>query len=275
MGIVRTEGIILRTYPFSETSKIVHSLTLHHGIQSLLARGARRPRSRFGGGLETFTRLELVYYRKREGMLHTLSECSVIDSFPGLSGDLERFYAGMVVLEVVKRFATEEESDRSLYILIVETLARLESVPSRVVESQLLRFLWNFVGHLGFQPDLRTCASCGSICEETGALTAREGGAGVLCSACSSRDRGAFELGSRRASVIDLLTGGGSEEGFPADAQLMKNLWDFTTSYVRQHFHDERAISSLRAFLALLDSVDYPDQNQSSSIDAHHRGGFS
>ncbi len=272
MGIVRTEGIVLRTYPFSETSKIVHVFTLHYGLQSLLARGARRPRSRFGGGLETFTRLDLVYYKKREGMLHTLSECSVIDSYPALSADLEKFYAGTVVLEVVKRFAMEEEPDRSLYVLIAEALTRLCGAPGRRIEVELLGFLWRFVARLGFRPDLGTCVTCGGRVERLTVLTGGGRMAGALCSGCSSTQPDGFELEGEREYVIRLLGGEEIPGDIPGNLRLMRNLWDFTIAYIREHFHDERAISSLQSYLSLLDSGGHEESTRSSITSHQHRG---
>jgi DNA repair protein RecO (recombination protein O) len=273
MGIVRTEGIVLRTYAFSETSRIVHAFTLHYGIQSLLARGARRPRSRFGGGLETFTRLDLVYYRKREGMMHTLSECSVIDSHPALSSDLEKFYGGSVVLEVVKRFATEEEPNRELYVLIVDSLLRLGAALPGMVEIELLAFLWRFIGRLGFRPDLGTCSSCGSPIERVAALAGGGRAVGALCPGCSSAEPGAFELGEGHDRILDLLGGKDIPGAIPGDARLMRNLWSFTTAYISLHFHDERSIASLQSFLSLLESGGPDGGHLSGTGDRRHREG--
>src|SRR3989442_1815538 len=52
MALVTTSAVVLRTYPYSETSKIVRLATRDLGVQSAIAKGVLRPRSRFAAGLE-------------------------------------------------------------------------------------------------------------------------------------------------------------------------------------------------------------------------------
>ena len=62
MGHVDSEAIVLRTYDLAEADKIVVCLTREAGVVRAVARGARRLKSRFGGGLEPFTLIRLSYY---------------------------------------------------------------------------------------------------------------------------------------------------------------------------------------------------------------------
>src|SRR2546428_381444 len=50
MALVTTSAVVLRTYPYSETSKIVRLATRDLGVQSAIAKGVLRPRSRFAAG---------------------------------------------------------------------------------------------------------------------------------------------------------------------------------------------------------------------------------
>src|SRR4030081_845313 len=52
-------GYVLHTYPYKETSLIVEAFTRRFGRVSLLARGARRPRSAMRGVLLAFHPLRL------------------------------------------------------------------------------------------------------------------------------------------------------------------------------------------------------------------------
>src|SRR4051812_50071233 len=52
-------GYVLHTYPYKETSLIVEGFTRRYGRVSLLARGARRPRSAMRGVLLAFHPLRL------------------------------------------------------------------------------------------------------------------------------------------------------------------------------------------------------------------------
>src|SRR5256884_7600746 len=50
MSLVTTPAIVLQTYRYSETSKVVRLATRDLGVQSAIAKGALRPKSRFGAG---------------------------------------------------------------------------------------------------------------------------------------------------------------------------------------------------------------------------------
>src|SRR3989442_4262217 len=52
MALVTPPAVVLRTYPYSETSKIVRLATRDLGVQSAIAKGVLRPKRRFAAGLE-------------------------------------------------------------------------------------------------------------------------------------------------------------------------------------------------------------------------------
>src|ERR1700674_2757272 len=59
-------GYVLHTYPYKETSLIVEAFTRRFGRVSLLARGARRPRSAMRGILLSFHPLRLTWSASAE-----------------------------------------------------------------------------------------------------------------------------------------------------------------------------------------------------------------
>ena len=58
MPVYTSEALILRTYKLGEADRIVVFLTRDRGKKRGVAKGARRPRSRFTGALEPMTRDE-------------------------------------------------------------------------------------------------------------------------------------------------------------------------------------------------------------------------
>ncbi len=72
-GAVKTEAIVLRTMRFGEADRILHLYTPHRGRVSAIAKGVRRARSRFGGRLEPFFRLNLVLHEGRSDLLTVTS----------------------------------------------------------------------------------------------------------------------------------------------------------------------------------------------------------
>src|SRR6266550_3060255 len=77
-GSFRTEAVVLRSIRYGEADRIVHLYSATRGRIGAIAKGSRRPKSRFGGRLEPFFRLNLVLYEGR-GDLFTVTGASTID----------------------------------------------------------------------------------------------------------------------------------------------------------------------------------------------------
>src|SRR5258708_16792118 len=104
MAIQKTDALVLRAIDYSETSQIGWFFTREHGRVNAIAKGARGPRSPFEGALEPLVRGEILFYRKRrqatdEDGLDLLKEFDPRDHYPGIRGDLGRFYRGSYVVE--------------------------------------------------------------------------------------------------------------------------------------------------------------------------------
>ena len=82
-GNFKTEAIVLRSIRFGEADRILHLYTADRGRVNAIAKGSRRPRSRFGGRLEPFFRVDLVLHQGR-GELATVTGASTVDGYPGL-----------------------------------------------------------------------------------------------------------------------------------------------------------------------------------------------
>ena len=64
MPVYTAEALILRTYKLGEADRIVVFLTRDRGKKRGVAKGARRPRSRYAGALEPMTRAGVAYYER-------------------------------------------------------------------------------------------------------------------------------------------------------------------------------------------------------------------
>jgi recombinational DNA repair protein (RecF pathway) len=76
----RQDAIILKSYDYRNTSKIIHILSSDSQRLSLVAKGARRTKSQFAGNIEPMNLTQLVYYIKPGKSLGTLKEASLIQS---------------------------------------------------------------------------------------------------------------------------------------------------------------------------------------------------
>ena len=79
MSIQRTHAIVLRTRKVRESSKIAVFFTNKCGKISAIAKGSLRPKSKFGSSLELFTRSSIIFYKKENRELHTLSHSESLE----------------------------------------------------------------------------------------------------------------------------------------------------------------------------------------------------
>ncbi len=160
MAPVALDAIILQVFPYSETSKILRLLTRTHGVRSAIAKGAMRPKSKYGGLLEPFAEGVATFYLREGRELQTLSDFELTRSHQALGRNLLRFGGASLLAELVLRTASEE-SHPELYDAFRAALDHLEGASGEAVEAVALAETWLLVAHLGFAPALDECVQCG------------------------------------------------------------------------------------------------------------------
>src|SRR5437899_992732 len=98
MTLVTTPAIVLQTYRYSETSKVVRLATRDLGVQSAIAKGALRPKSRFGAGLELLSEGMAQLYFRETRELHTLGAFDLTNLRRELAADVGRFAGATALL---------------------------------------------------------------------------------------------------------------------------------------------------------------------------------
>ena len=159
MSLVTTRAVVLQTYRYSETSKILRLMTWALGPCSTLARGALRPKSRFGGLLEPFVEGEATFFAKEGRDLHTLSNFELVRNRRGLDRSIELFTIASVLCELVMRLAPEHP-DTELYVTLTRGLDGLHGRVGSGEPAGGLEYVWGLVEALGFRPELDRCVVC-------------------------------------------------------------------------------------------------------------------
>ena len=80
MPLYTADALILRTYKLGEADRIVVFLTRDRGKKRGVAKGARRPRSRFAAALEPMTEVRLAYFEKERRELVGLNYAETVRS---------------------------------------------------------------------------------------------------------------------------------------------------------------------------------------------------
>jgi DNA repair protein RecO (recombination protein O) len=194
MAPLATPAIVLQTFRYSETSKIVRLATRDLGVQSGIAKGALRPKSRFGAGLEILSEGVVEIYYRDSRDLQTLSAFEVFDLHRGLAGDLTCFSGAAALAQVLLK-AGPPSPVPAAYDALARGLAALDRAEPGTADALALRWLWVLLGALGFEPSLSTCVKDGTPVVSNGtpvAFSLADGG--VLCEQCTPQVRGPVPL---------------------------------------------------------------------------------
>ena len=133
MPLHTAEALILRTYKLAEADRIVVFLTRDRGKKRGVAKGARRPRSRFVGALEPLTEVRVAYFEKERRELVGLNYAEAVRSplalagRPDDDGHVAQDALGYVgyFAELLDEWAQESDADDRLYRLGVSMLDAL------------------------------------------------------------------------------------------------------------------------------------------------------
>src|SRR5512137_1196935 len=125
----RTEGVILRTRPLTETSLIVQWLTPSLGRLATVAKGARRAKSPFRGKLDLFYLADFSFSRSRRSELHTLREVGLRETNSGLREDLGLLQQACYCAALMEQATEMETPLASEFELVMGLLRQLLAQP--------------------------------------------------------------------------------------------------------------------------------------------------
>jgi DNA repair protein RecO (recombination protein O) len=175
--LYRDQGVVLRTIKLGETDRIVTIFTQGHGKIRAVAKGIRKPGSRFGARLEPTSHVALQCYKGRE--LDIVTQVETIDSNRALREHYGCLTHSVSMLEATDQVAPEREPNPALYRMLVGALRTLGEYPNPLVSAA---FFWKLLSLEGFHPLLDVCARCGQADGPFPAFDLDEGG--VLCGSC-------------------------------------------------------------------------------------------
>ncbi|MBN1825284.1 MAG: DNA repair protein RecO [Candidatus Eisenbacteria bacterium] len=205
MPIERDEAIVLGRTRLGDSSLIVSLFTRRRGPVRVVAKAARRARSRFGGVLEPTNHVLAVYYRKESRDLQTLSQCDLVTAFSALRESLLRLAYAYAIIDGLAGLKREETPAEALFALALEAFARAENGPKEELEDMLWRFLLAALADAGFRPELERCLRCGKPAGPGPVLfDARAGGV-----VCGSHGEGGLILSPGTLERFRTLSRGG------------------------------------------------------------------
>lgn len=161
MNTLKTRGIALRDYELSEQDKIVTFYTRNRGVLKVVAKGARKIKSRFAAAVQFPSYVDIFVYNSKSSGMGTLTDCSRRYLFPAIKKDIIRFAHASHVAEILLSSLKEEQGNEALFRLLLRVFFLLEKERKDNFEILTSSFKLKLLHILGYAPQLRRCVECG------------------------------------------------------------------------------------------------------------------
>ncbi len=227
--IVQTPAIVLKSFPYGDTSLVARCFTREMGRVSIIARGARRQKSPQGAYLQPMGYIDLVFYNKTTRELQTASKMSFLGSWPGIMADLKKITYGLAIVELTDRTLRDHDPHAGLFNKLIQVLQILND---RTDHLNLVFWYYQvqLLTSLGFQPDL--------YYRQLPGFTLPDPAAGP-----NSRQI----LEDLQACTPDSIP------DFAVNSADRKAISEFITAQIRYHFEDISELHSLQVLKQILD----------------------
>lgn len=245
MSLLTTPAILLRSYPYSETSQILRFYSESQGLLGTIARGVRKAGGRRGGALSTFSEGILNIHFRENRDLQTFQDFAPQKTRKGLGTDPLRLAGASVLAELILQHA-ESEGNPDLFEDFARSLDDMETVQLEALVSSLLVHLWSLIQGLGFGPMVQECVECGRALrdDEIGRFDFASGG--LRCSMCQGDTRGPRLGPVAREHLQALLEG-----RVPAELVRPKTHLRLASDFITYHISGGNPLRSMTVLDAL------------------------
>src|SRR3972149_3686105 len=198
-GHYSTEAIILHSFDYGESDRILAFYTKEFGKHTGIAKGARRSKRRFVGNICPPSYVNLLFYRGNND-LAMVEEASLIYGFPELKGDGSRYADSCYILELANEMTSDGGHQKPE--LFEGLLCFLKLVNFSGGGKSLLRFYEiKLLATLGYRPHLSGCVVCREDFSGGRVFFNSEKG-GAVCVGCAGRLGGTIPFSAATAHSL-------------------------------------------------------------------------
>ena len=243
MSLLVTDAIVLHSLDYLESSRIFRLATREAGVQSVLARGARTSKKRFGSALGLFAEGQAQIQVKPGRELHTLASFDVLKVRPELAADLGRFTAASALAECVIRIVHEEAAPR-VYEGVSHGLDLISRAEADESVSVALGVFWRLVSDVGFTPSLDECAECHTPLDPDSDAVFSHLAGGVLCPKCGARAAGGRRLPASARKAIGYWLSDEAASSLPLGIGEARAHQRLLREFLSHHLPDPRTMKA-------------------------------
>ncbi|OCS94592.1 DNA repair protein RecO [Caryophanon latum] len=192
------EGIVIKVRAYGESNKIVILMTREAGKVAVMARGAKKPRSRLAAVTQPFTIGSFMVHHT-SGM-GTLQQGEHIQTMRHIHQDIVATAHASFILELIDRVVEEGQTQPYVYEVLHQAMQAIEEEYDPEAISLFVE--WKMLPLIGVQPILHECAACGAT-EGEFAFSFGEGG--FICHRCFHVDPYIIRLTPTQLKLIRMF----------------------------------------------------------------------
>lgn len=186
MPLIKATAIVLRSRKWGDADRIVTFYSKEKGKIGGVARGARRPKSRFGAALEPFSLCRLNLFEKAGDSLLRVSQVDLVRSSQKLRESLRLIDSAARMVNVVAAITPDGDPDPLLFDTLEQGLVSLHESEDPAFTALLFQI--RLLGVTGFRPQTDHCAACGKA-HFAGEPQFSPLAGGLVCLSCAAHQR--------------------------------------------------------------------------------------
>lgn len=241
--IIKTEAVVLSKMNYGDSSNIASLFTEELGKVSVIVKGGRSPKSKYGKVVDPLNYLLVVLYNKESREVQLLSGADIIHHFPDIKNDLEKLSYAYAVVELIKNLLAEHEVNKKLFKGVIKILARLNSGEEKS-EITFGRFLFFFLKEVGYEIQITSCSICGKKDLANPVYYHRD--KGLICGKCKNSVVDIYNIDMELLLYLNCLKYNESAGNF--SHQILQKSIVLMENHLKYHIPDFKGISSLKLF---------------------------
>lgn len=183
--MITDEILVVKEVSYKENDKILHALSRTRGKIQIMSKGSKKSISRLINASQLFAHSKCSMTISRD--MYIMTSAELIDNFYNLKNNIDAFFYGNYILELISYVAQENEYDMRIFDMTVAVLHHL-SVFTKDFDKLTAAYELKLVSMLGYMPGLKYCLSCGKEIENQSLFSIKDGG--LFCNECVNYGNG-------------------------------------------------------------------------------------
>lgn len=188
-----SRAFLVRSADIGETDRRLTFFTEAAGTLGVVAKAAHRSRKRFGGALQKYFLLDIVW-SEEAGRMPILGSASIVESFWDIVGNWERIRHADYLLELVSVLFPQSGSKPKAFAFLLSGIRSLSSGEPPLSIGRKAEAVFLAAG--GWGPELSACLRCGREESRSFRFVVSEGK--ICCGACAGKGGEPLSLGAVR-----------------------------------------------------------------------------